>query len=118
MNITAKLERNKMSLSRVLVILICVITVVSQNNVYANTTIIVNKGSFATVQDAAESEDSVDWLDNENTDDTACTESFAAVELATFLPKCIDPVLLQYVTRSLMKYYKCLLFYILSHRLN
>ena len=49
--------------------------------------ILVNPGSFASVEKAAESEEKVDWWDADLSDDRACTESFAAVELARFLAR-------------------------------
>ena len=53
----------------------------------AQVTILVNKGHFATVQQAAAGEDKVIFTDLDLADDRACTESFAAMELAKFLPK-------------------------------
>lgn len=53
----------------------------------AQVNIMVNKGPFATVQQASAGEDKVNFFDNDLTDDRACTESFAAMELAVFLPK-------------------------------
>lgn len=53
----------------------------------AQLNIIVNKGLFSTVQEGAESEGKVDFFDSDLTDDRACTESYAAMELAKFLPK-------------------------------
>jgi len=49
--------------------------------------ILVNKGSFASVQQAAIGEDKVNFYDEDLTDARACTESFAATELASFLVK-------------------------------
>lgn len=54
----------------------------------AGLTVLVNKGPFPTVEDAAQAEDKVDWWDADPTDDRACTECFAACELAHFLPGC------------------------------
>lgn len=54
----------------------------------AQVTIVVNKGAFPTVEEAAAGEKEVDWSDADLTDDRACTESFAATELARFLPAC------------------------------
>jgi len=53
----------------------------------AQLNIIVNKGPFATVQQASVGEDRVNFFDNDMADDRACTESYAAMELAKFLPK-------------------------------
>jgi len=52
--------------------------------------ILVNKGSFATVEEAAQGEEQVNWWDDNYSDDRACTECFAAVELAKFLPRCTN----------------------------
>jgi len=49
--------------------------------------IMVNKGPFDTVQQGATGEEKVNYLDDDLTDDRASTECFAAMELATFLPK-------------------------------
>jgi len=57
-------------------------------NVNAQVNILVNKGSFASIEEAAISEEKVNWSDADLTDDRACTECFAAVELAHFLPLC------------------------------
>ena len=54
----------------------------------AQVTILVNKGKFATLEEAANAEDKVNWSDADHSDDRACTESFAATELAHFLPLC------------------------------
>ncbi len=54
---------------------------------HAQVSMIVTKGKFATVQDAATGEDKVDFFDSDLSDDRACTESFAAMELARFLPE-------------------------------
>ena len=67
-----------------------VVVTVLFSRTFADIKIIVNKSSFPSVEAASTSEDSVNWLDNEVADDTACTECFAAVELATFLSKCIN----------------------------
>jgi hypothetical protein len=49
--------------------------------------ILVNKGQFASYQDAAFGEDNVNFWDDNMEDDCACTECFAATELARFLPE-------------------------------
>lgn len=54
----------------------------------AQVTILVNKGKFATLDEAANADDQVNWTDADHSDDRACTESFAATELAHFLPLC------------------------------
>ena len=51
--------------------------------------IVVNHGSFSSVGAAALAEERVDWWDSDPADDRACTESFAAAELAWFLPLCM-----------------------------
>ena len=45
---------------------------------------------FRSVEAAANGENVVNWLDRDPADDSACTESFAAIELAKFLPKCVS----------------------------
>jgi len=52
--------------------------------------ILVNKGPFAGVEQAAQGEEQVNWWDDNYSDDRACTECFAAVELAKFLPRCTN----------------------------
>ena len=47
----------------------------------AQSTIVVNFGRCALAEAAAYAETDVDWLDADATDDTACTQCFAAVEL-------------------------------------
>jgi len=47
----------------------------------AETTIVVDSGPFPSVEEAANAEEGVDWLDADRSDDTACTECFAALEL-------------------------------------
>jgi len=52
--------------------------------------IIVNPGPFDTVEKAAHAEKQVDFWDDDFTDDRACTECFAALELKNFLLKVTD----------------------------
>ena len=54
----------------------------------AQLTIMANPGTFASLQKAAAAETQVNWWDDDPEDDRACTESFAAMELAKFLPEC------------------------------
>ncbi|MBW8039811.1 MAG: DUF4838 domain-containing protein [Planctomycetes bacterium] len=49
-------------------------------------TIVANHGKFSSFETAAGSEEQVNWQDEDKSDDNACTESYAAVELKTFLP--------------------------------
>src|SRR5262249_45458110 len=49
-------------------------------------TIVADPGRFGTIERAAAAEDSIDWWRPDNPDRDACTESFAATELARFLP--------------------------------
>jgi len=56
----------------------------------ADITILVNKGPFASIEQGAVAEDQTNFLDADLTDDRACTECFAATELAKFIPKAID----------------------------
>ena len=53
----------------------------------APVTIIVNPGNFDTVEIAACAENKINFWDDDFTDDRACTESFAALELKNFLLK-------------------------------
>ena len=59
-------------------------------NTSAQITILVNKGNFAGVEEAANSEEKVNWWDADRSDDRACTECFAAMELSRFLTSCIQ----------------------------
>jgi hypothetical protein len=54
----------------------------------AEVAILVNQADFASVEKAAQGEEDVDWWDADLSDDRACTECFAAVELSRFLPLC------------------------------
>lgn len=54
---------------------------------FAKVTIIVNPGNFKSIEKAAYAEEQVDFWDADKTDDRACSESFAAVELKSFLIK-------------------------------
>ena len=58
--------------------------------VIADITIVANPGNFETTEKAAYAEDKVDFWDADKTDERACTESFAAVELKNFLIKVTD----------------------------
>ncbi|HEO72625.1 MAG TPA: DUF4838 domain-containing protein, partial [Candidatus Hydrogenedentes bacterium] len=51
----------------------------------ADVSIVVDAGPFASVQEAGHAEAQVDWSDADHTDDTACTECFAACELQHYL---------------------------------
>ena len=84
------LEINTMKKRVCALFLVDLITIVCSVVTYADVTIIVNKGLFDSVEDAANGENAVDWLDRDQADDSACTESFAAIELAQFLPKCFS----------------------------
>ncbi|HPS55002.1 MAG TPA: alpha-glucuronidase family glycosyl hydrolase, partial [Sedimentisphaerales bacterium] len=53
----------------------------------ADITIVANPANFGTIEKAACAEKQVNFWDADKTDDRACTESFAAVELKTFLIK-------------------------------
>ncbi len=48
-------------------------------------TIVVHHGQYPSAEAAARDEDNVRWDDGDDADDIICTESFAAVELQTFL---------------------------------
>ncbi|MBC8870024.1 MAG: S-layer protein [Planctomycetes bacterium] len=56
-------------------------------HVSAETTIVVNFGPCASAAVAGRGEAKVNWLDVDNTDDTVCTECFAALELQCYLRK-------------------------------
>lgn len=47
--------------------------------------ILVNPGNLASIEEAGHAEEQVDWWDGDLSDDNACTESFAALELRHFL---------------------------------
>ncbi|MBN1396245.1 MAG: DUF4838 domain-containing protein [Pirellulales bacterium] len=53
----------------------------------AETSIVVNFGPHPSAQAAGNCEATVDWSDADRSDDTVCTEAFAALELQTFLRK-------------------------------
>jgi hypothetical protein len=55
--------------------------------VSAETTIVVDIGTHASATDAGHGQDDVDWLDLDRTDDTICTQCFAALELQRYLRK-------------------------------
>lgn len=55
-------------------------------NCDAQVTILVNKGKFRSVLEAGAGENSTNFFDDDFSDDRACTESYAALELANFLP--------------------------------
>ena len=69
-------------------------------NAAAKVTILVNPGPFATVEEAAISEKKVDWWDADLSDDRACTECFAAMELEHFLVACTILTENQIIMRS------------------
>jgi hypothetical protein len=71
--------------SRILILMFLINTIVSN----AQLNIIVNKGAFNSVKDAAGGEELVNFFDDDPSDDRACTECFAATELAKFLPSAI-----------------------------
>ena len=48
-------------------------------------TIVVDPGRLGSIAQAAVAEATVNWWDDELADDTACTESYAAIELQRFL---------------------------------
>ena len=50
-----------------------------------NTTIVVDCGPFSTARAAAQAEEQVDWLDADRSDNSACTQCFAAIELQRYL---------------------------------
>jgi hypothetical protein len=54
---------------------------------WADTSIVVHFAPFPTAEAAAHAEATVNWLDADLRDDTACTESFAALELQHYLRK-------------------------------
>lgn len=53
---------------------------------HGQVSILVNQGRFASVPLAAAGEEKVNFFDGDFSDDRACTECFAATELASFLP--------------------------------
>lgn len=52
---------------------------------YAQVTILVNKGKFRSVEEAASGENDTNFFDDDLSDDNACTESYAAMELFSYL---------------------------------
>ena len=64
------------------------ITFVSAVSTAQQLTIIANPGLFSSIEEASAGEERVDWWDGDVSDDAACTECFAALELARFLPSC------------------------------
>lgn len=62
-------------------------TILAVSFVRADTSIVVNLGAHPSAQAAGNSEAEVDWSDNDQSDDTICTEAFAALELQRFLRK-------------------------------
>ena len=64
------------------------ITFVSAVSTAQQLTIIADPGPFSSIEKAAAAEERVDWWDGDVSDDAACTECFAALELARFLPSC------------------------------
>ncbi len=60
----------------------------NDGNAATRVIILVNKGYFASVEEAAKGEEKVDWWDADLSDDRACTECFAAMELSHFLVTC------------------------------
>jgi len=57
---------------------------------FADITIVANPGNFKSIKEAAYAEKQVDFWDADKTDERACSESFAAVELKKFLLKVTD----------------------------
>ena len=50
-------------------------------------TVVTDPAPFASIEEAARAETRVNWWDGDFTDDDACTRSFAAAELARWLPR-------------------------------
>lgn len=63
----------------------CAVNLFIAYSASADTRIVVNFGPHLSAEVAAHSEANVDWLDADLSDDTICTECFAAVELQAFL---------------------------------
>ncbi len=61
---------------------------IARANAAEMVTIAANPGAIGTIETAARGEEQVDWQDDDKSDDNACTESFAAVELQHFLSRC------------------------------
>jgi len=78
----------KSILQRFAVSLCVIFFLLFENIVNAQITIVVNRGKFDSVEEAAISEEKVIWSDADLSDDRVCTESFAAFELANFLKSC------------------------------
>ena len=76
------LRRQLMLSVGIMLLLVCI----GAYRASAQLTILVNKGKFATLEEAANADEKVNWIDADRTDDRACTECFAATELVHFLP--------------------------------
>ena len=75
-------------MKRKLILHAVILMILLSDAAYAQVTILVNKGKFATLEEAANADDKVNWVDADRSDDRACSESFAALELMHFLPLC------------------------------
>jgi len=82
--------KNILMLQRLAIILLGILLLICQtdNNAVAQVSILVNKSHFVSVEEAANGENIVNWSDAHLSDDRACTESFAAMELSHFLTLC------------------------------
>jgi hypothetical protein len=64
---------------------ICAAAALSSAAAHGGTTLVVNFGTFRSAEAAGHAEAQVNWLDADVSDDTACTECFAALELQKYL---------------------------------
>ena len=67
-----------------------IVCVIFSATLFGKVTIVVSSGPFESIERAAVSEKEIDFWDDDFSDDNACTECFAATELAVFLPGCVE----------------------------
>lgn len=66
---------------------VCMLVSLFWTTATGEVTIVVEMGKYATAEQAANDEANVNWRDADTSDDTVCTECFAATELARYLGK-------------------------------
>ncbi len=80
-------ERSRiMKVSNTLLVIVAIIPLAA-SQVHAESRIVVNFGPQPSAEAAGHGEAEVNWLDSDGTDDTVCTECFAALELQRYLRK-------------------------------
>jgi len=73
--------------SKTLLVAVLVVFLRLAGRGHAETQIVVDSGPYPTAEVAARAEAEVNWLDADTSDDTACTQCFAALELQRVLRK-------------------------------